>query len=312
MESCPIEILQQIFELACTDGGKTARSLSLVSRGVHSQSKRSRFLTVALLDAKQLTAFSGLLSSSACPSQALNVRHLFIAASAQDDSQSTIHSTSSKRAKIFSTEIRSAVSNTLSLLAPSLLTLSMYFNFPSPDWVILPLPFSFPSLSKLALNHSHATGFLPQTTLSQLPSCPKLRRLALMGFIRADPSVNIIETVQKVAPALTHICIPVSSVNHATLLSNFPPSASLPLDVARYANGLSYLLVYPSPQPSIIDTVPRQVLGGRKLDSVARKWGHAQSSWASRTGKVNVREAWLQAWAEGMDGGCGYWSLAAQ
>lgn len=310
MESCPIEILQHIFEIACTDGGKTAWSLSLVSQRVHSNSRRSRFHTVALRNARQLKTFSNLLGDSAHPEGIMNVRDLFIAVSAEDDSEPTIHSTSRKRATVFSKEIRSAVSKTLAALAPSLLTLSLYLYFPYDDaWVILPLPFAFPSLSNLALSHRSARDTLLQQTLFQLPECPKLERLVLMGFVRTNsPSADVMEAIRRFAPNLTHLCIPASAVE---LVISMSMPTSLHPDIVRYANDLSYLIVHPSPQSNLVDifnTRRLQFLIEQRLAYVTRNWSYGPTPQS----RFKMREAWLRAWIEGMDGGHGYWSQAVQ
>ncbi|TBU38809.1 hypothetical protein BD309DRAFT_994195 [Dichomitus squalens] len=49
LEDLPLEILHSIFLDACTDGGKTGCSLSLVSKGIHAASRAARFHSVSLL-----------------------------------------------------------------------------------------------------------------------------------------------------------------------------------------------------------------------------------------------------------------------
>ena len=48
LEDLPFELLEQIFYLACTDGGRTGCSLSLVSKHIRAASISTRFLSVAL------------------------------------------------------------------------------------------------------------------------------------------------------------------------------------------------------------------------------------------------------------------------
>ncbi|EIW55234.1 uncharacterized protein TRAVEDRAFT_51359 [Trametes versicolor FP-101664 SS1] len=46
MDYLPLETLQQIFELACTDGGATGNSLSLTSKQIRAAARRARFHTL--------------------------------------------------------------------------------------------------------------------------------------------------------------------------------------------------------------------------------------------------------------------------
>ncbi|OJT05594.1 hypothetical protein TRAPUB_3607 [Trametes pubescens] len=48
MDTLPPEILQRIFEFACTDGGHTGHSLSLVSKAIRETARTTRFHSVAL------------------------------------------------------------------------------------------------------------------------------------------------------------------------------------------------------------------------------------------------------------------------
>ncbi|KAI0633760.1 hypothetical protein C8Q77DRAFT_1073530 [Trametes polyzona] len=49
MDTLPLEILQNIFELACTDGGLTGCSLSLTSRAIREAARMARFHSVSLV-----------------------------------------------------------------------------------------------------------------------------------------------------------------------------------------------------------------------------------------------------------------------
>ena len=50
MDQLPVEILHEIFGYACTDGSRTACSLSLVSRRIHAASRATLFPSVLLID----------------------------------------------------------------------------------------------------------------------------------------------------------------------------------------------------------------------------------------------------------------------
>lgn len=49
IEDLPLETLQRIFELACTDGGYTGNSLSLVSKGIRAAARTTRFHSISLI-----------------------------------------------------------------------------------------------------------------------------------------------------------------------------------------------------------------------------------------------------------------------
>lgn len=48
MDSLPLETLQQILELACTDGGSTGNALSLTSKYIRAAARRARFHTLRI------------------------------------------------------------------------------------------------------------------------------------------------------------------------------------------------------------------------------------------------------------------------
>ncbi|KAI0666585.1 hypothetical protein C8Q78DRAFT_435934 [Trametes maxima] len=61
MESLPLEILQKIFLLACTDGGSTGNALSLTSKTIRAAARRDRFHTLRLVaDLEPLLKFIAL------------------------------------------------------------------------------------------------------------------------------------------------------------------------------------------------------------------------------------------------------------
>ena len=75
MEHCPVEVWQKILTFACTDGGYTGCSVSLVSRFMRLAVLPVRFCSVELTSQDRLLIFSALLSS--WESRA-NIRHLFV------------------------------------------------------------------------------------------------------------------------------------------------------------------------------------------------------------------------------------------
>lgn len=65
MEHCSAEVWGHIFSLACTDGGDTGRSLSLVCKYVRDASSPYKYKTIALRGQKQVQAFATMLFMSA-------------------------------------------------------------------------------------------------------------------------------------------------------------------------------------------------------------------------------------------------------
>ncbi|KAL1949239.1 hypothetical protein VTO73DRAFT_11045 [Trametes versicolor] len=83
MDSLPLETLQEIFELACTDGGATGNSLSLTSKHIRAAARRARFHTLHVVaDAdgdtfQEFVAFLKRECNSGC-NERPRVRHLYL------------------------------------------------------------------------------------------------------------------------------------------------------------------------------------------------------------------------------------------
>ena len=76
LENLPPEILLKIILDACTDGGFTGRSLSLVSKHIHAVSKPAKFHSITIHGVWQLLQFIQLLDTISLHTQP--VHHLFI------------------------------------------------------------------------------------------------------------------------------------------------------------------------------------------------------------------------------------------
>ncbi|EKM49564.1 uncharacterized protein PHACADRAFT_106063, partial [Phanerochaete carnosa HHB-10118-sp] len=76
MDHCPVELWLRFASLACTDGGKTGCSLSLVSRYVRDATKRFRYQSIAIISEQSLISFARLIQNT-IPSPA-NIYHLFV------------------------------------------------------------------------------------------------------------------------------------------------------------------------------------------------------------------------------------------
>ncbi|KAI0822941.1 hypothetical protein BC628DRAFT_626964 [Trametes gibbosa] len=81
MDSLPLETLQRVFELACTDGGSTGNSLSLTSKGIRTAARRVRFHSLYLTaDRAPFQEFVTFLAreSGRAESERPRVRHLLL------------------------------------------------------------------------------------------------------------------------------------------------------------------------------------------------------------------------------------------
>lgn len=82
MNSLPLETLQRIFELVCTDGGYTGNSLSLTSKGVRTAARTARFhSTILVANPRRLQSFMALYEREYDPAlgDRPRIRHLYIA-----------------------------------------------------------------------------------------------------------------------------------------------------------------------------------------------------------------------------------------
>lgn len=74
MEACPPEVLEQIFQLTCQDGGYAGCALSATSRYIRNVSASVRYHSVALRGHQQIVAFCSLPAIF----EGLNLHHLFL------------------------------------------------------------------------------------------------------------------------------------------------------------------------------------------------------------------------------------------
>ncbi|EIW62616.1 uncharacterized protein TRAVEDRAFT_42965 [Trametes versicolor FP-101664 SS1] len=82
MDTLPLETLQHIFELACTDGGRTGNSLSLVSKGIRAAVRTTRFHSIALIASpRRLQSFIDLYRRECDPARGdrPRIQHMHVA-----------------------------------------------------------------------------------------------------------------------------------------------------------------------------------------------------------------------------------------
>ena len=158
MVALPIELLAQIFTYACTDGGYTGCSLSLVSKHIRAASRGARFHSVSLTraSAEQVSQFSSHLLAECALSNgtgaAPRVKHLCLTAAKR-----SVGHLEQSTATAGDTELVHFITDVMTLLtiiAPNLLTLSLVSRLPL--YIAgLPLPdirkVSFPILEELSI-----------------------------------------------------------------------------------------------------------------------------------------------------------------
>ena len=238
MDRLAVELLEQIFLLACTDGGFTGASLSRVSKHIRAVSRAARFHTIALL-----SPFPGKLEQFACcyvQERALSlgatpkVRHLLVASAIrQTDSARVVLKPSpdgdaskylpdvndvKKQREASQRELRKFhmdVAALLQLLAPDLLSLTLVHchRYGKPEMRFpdtIEVPGGFPLLQELTI-----AGIQPRFTSPECPSgslYPSLERLHLsLVALSGCPDLNIVAWGDN-APKLAHLRI--SNVNY--------------------------------------------------------------------------------------------------
>ena len=324
MEHIPQEILHLIFGLACNDGGFTARSLSLVSKAIREKSHYTRFHSVTCHDVAQTLALARILGET--PPHLRVVRHILVLNSYKDDPPLPT-SVSRSLTGIASLDryvwrqparslghttvitpldkvVHSAVLEILTIVAPTLFTLSLYIDWNS--WASLPLPSNFPVLSELSINHQFAGGCLHSSTFSPLVSCPSLRYLIITGFLRILDPLKVVERIKQFSPFVTHLCLPYDAkemtvtfeILNEKMTPKHPSDAS---DNAVFPRTLVHILVHTiAPRLNLATLFTTRF--GPRLMLVDRRWGRQHCN-------VKPHLKWEDAWIDGIGGGQGYWEL---
>lgn len=322
IETCPSEILGHIFSFACTDDGFTGRSLSAVSRHIHEVSKSFKFQSIACRGAAQILAFSSLLRRS---NPHPRVVHLFVSYLYSDELPSENTTEDSEHVHVsgfrplplmrsrrkhhgdrvtppvtsvpVDTQVHIAVSGILSMVAPSLLTLSLYLDWEL--WSLLPMPDHLPVLIELSLNYQfqsnclHGEGWMPTT-------CPSLRRFILTGFRRILDPDEIVTRIQSFAPSITHFCVPADAEEILELLHDLRRrKRTTPIHL--FPNTLEHLVIHLPGHWRVPYGFKLFGLADQKVALVPRPW--------DRNRRHDVRQEWEKEWIERTAGGEGYWTM---
>ncbi|RPD66249.1 hypothetical protein L226DRAFT_530354 [Lentinus tigrinus ALCF2SS1-7] len=238
MDRLAVELLQQIFLLACTDGGFTGASLSRVSKHIRDVSRPVRFHSIALLapfpDKIEQFASCYVQQRALCHGATPKVRHLLVASAIRQadparvvlkpspDGDATKYSPDAnvikKQREASLREQRkfaSDVAALLQLLAPDLVSLTLVHchRYGKPEMRLpdtIEVPGGFPLLQEFTI-----AGIQPKFTSPECPSgslYPSLERLHLsLVALSGCPDLNIVAWGEN-APKLTHLRI--SNVNY--------------------------------------------------------------------------------------------------
>lgn len=219
MERCPLEISLSIFSLACTDGGNTGRSLSLVSKHIHAASKPVKLHSMSIRGLRQMKAFANLLES--LPPRLRRVHHLSIVDHIDrlpkiygeiTDPGALMHIAgvlgATKNFLEGTTPIKdteetrsNALHRIINAVSSSIVSLSL--SFAACERSPLKLPFHLPRLTELTTFFNFKDPQLAVFTLESFKRFPSLLRWNTGGF-GVDPPY-LFGHIARLSPRLTHL-----------------------------------------------------------------------------------------------------------
>lgn len=246
MESLPIELHSQIFELACTDDGTTARSLSMVSRYVREVSQPFALQSVAV---SGLSSLAGLVEKlETLPSRKRRVRKLFI--SDWTRKEAVLEAILSRDIDMDRYEVeRLTITRLLNLVSSTIESLSFIIYCPYNSTRLTGYLFSLklPLLEDLSV-----CGFYPFP--SSKSNLPNLRRLHLSGN-RNPHGLFHTSNLQAALPKLEHLRVSglVSAASFAEELRDAISPASQAERTSRFSvtlpSSLDCITISTGPSP---------------------------------------------------------------
>lgn len=201
-DKIPIEIWSSIAVLACTDGGRTGRSLSLSCRFLHSVMQPLRLHTVALFGVELLHSFTQCLRLSclSSPDHPPEIRHLFVAIPIQYWEP---RATPKEQIANFNEDIVAVMTHA----APTLRTLTVRDPYTldignsTGMRAGMPLPaldtLHFPALEALTMQW-HASP-------SRTNAHERFPRLTRLHVVRPSMSMQMWEGLMRYAPGVQHL-----------------------------------------------------------------------------------------------------------
>jgi hypothetical protein len=217
MESCPPEVLFQIFAHACKDDGTTARSLAQVSTYIHDVSLPFQWQSLAVCGLDQAQALLVTLDANPEPRRK-PIRHLFLsdrtgAFAVVDWYRHRTPNDEADAARLRSFDYqrqpwRDAQRQLLSYAAPTLQTLTVLFHDPYQSFRCIQdvLKLEYPILEEITIRGSAWEPTLADCLSSEVnvmeDTMPNLRKVHLVGTVAFPRVVRHITTR---SPMLSHL-----------------------------------------------------------------------------------------------------------
>ncbi|KAF8959739.1 hypothetical protein BDZ97DRAFT_1380316 [Flammula alnicola] len=232
MDRCPPEICSEIYAFACVDGGRTGRSLSLVSKFMHETSKPYKLQSISVIGHTQIYAFADLVERT--PEHLRRVKSFFISAHSRNTAMDprALAPEYGRR-----TEVYTAFKRILQAIAPSVKIIHAFFVFFRPFDL---LPISLPSLSELVLHGSIETT---NAIVDKNVQFPSLKHLCLTSA--ASPNY-LLEKVLPTTPSLAHLRV--STADRSEALADEWRAISA-AQVSAFPGHLKKMLIHKPAQP---------------------------------------------------------------
>ncbi|RPD67360.1 hypothetical protein L226DRAFT_566086 [Lentinus tigrinus ALCF2SS1-7] len=331
IDRLPVEVLESIAVLACTDNGSTGCSLSRVSKDMRAATRAGRFTSVAISSRtpEQLASFLACFIAErgrvAGGYSTPRVRHLFLA--------SAKRTSKNDDPKAHPAELKSyqeSVSSLMDLVAADLYSLlvfhegGFYYDFPLPDIGLL----GYPLLEQLALFGSplgfppvppgrEVDGMLTESTDDNPvpPSLPRLTHLQLTRTTGFGLGMRVNQWARE-APGITHVFL--CNIDYH---DRFPSVRSglrniLNLNGPNLWNDLQVLIVQPTSAPGFLSsTATNRKAYQCFMESLEDLHETAVRGWAllpvmkRSTGRKEFEKAARKEWLAWQRGGPGCWSV---
>ncbi|TFK35253.1 hypothetical protein BDQ12DRAFT_322970 [Crucibulum laeve] len=199
-EVFPTELWKIIARYACTDGGVTARALSLTSRHLNQVVEPDKFVSVSLIGVKQISNFTAIVGRTT--RRVRCVRHLFLG---YEPPQDIIRDSSDQQEE--ERTICATITTLLKMVAPTLVTLHTFISLANP--ILFSFQSPLPRLEQLAMHKN----FLIKPGDRVKPLFPSLQELYTFEFsytIRAgrNPLRKVLGRIAKNAPRLAKLYSP--------------------------------------------------------------------------------------------------------
>ena len=218
IQDVPVEVLQEIFVQACTDGGTTGCSISLVSQAFRAAVQPIQYHSIELTGLAQISTFASRYKETCSALAAADplrghpkVRHLLLMSHRDMRSRSVYANEEADK-----TETLDAIANLLALLAPDLHTLVLITAYRHTD-LFQGCGDGFPCLRDLTMARIHGID-LPDLGAPKLPPemrFPRLERLHFALRVVNRSLEQLLSHWTMLAPAVVEL-----------RLSNLPPRAT--------------------------------------------------------------------------------------